>query len=195
MAALVAAVPGASPTSALSCAGYDPMLLPDMTRTFDLIVIGRVTAAGSDEATMRPEAYLKGPADGRSILFAKPAPDARVPGKVSGECPLADLDEGDRVLAFIVARPGTSYEWPGAIFVAHLEEGDALVAGSVVASEDELVEELRGLTGQYAVPAGSEDEGAGIDWVGTVLPVGGALAGLMVVGLLLMRVWHRIDPS
>jgi hypothetical protein len=54
---------------------------------------------------------------------------------------------------------------------------------------------VRGITEQYAVPAASAGDGAGIDWWKTVLPVGVATLALFGVGLYLMRIWHRIDPS
>jgi hypothetical protein len=58
-----------------------------------------------------------------------------------------------------------------------------------------VVAAIRAITGQYAVPAGSKDEGAGIDWKSTVLPVGAALLAVFAIGLVLMRQWHKIDPS
>jgi hypothetical protein len=61
--------------------------------------------------------------------------------------------------------------------------------------EAELVARVRSLTNQYAVPASSRGEGAGIDWTRTILPVGAALVAIFVIALFLMRIWHRIDPS
>jgi len=50
----------------------------------------------------------------------------------------------------------------------------------------------------HTSPVGSAaigEEGAAIDWIGTVLPVSAALLVVFAIGLLLMRTWHRIDPS
>jgi hypothetical protein len=79
--------------------------------------------------------------------------------------------------------------------VLQLVRGEWLWLGTPLSAEADLVEEIRGITGQYAVPPQSESEGQGIDWWKTVLPVGGAVLGIFVVGLFLMRIWHRIDPS
>ena len=62
-------------------------------------------------------------------------------------------------------------------------------------AEAELVSRIRALTNQYTVPAAAESESAGIDWGRTVVPVGFAVLALFGVGLVLMRIWHRIDPS
>lgn len=62
-------------------------------------------------------------------------------------------------------------------------------------SESGLIELIRHETNQFAVPAQSAAEGEGIDWVWTVLPVGGATLAILAVSLYLMRIWHRIDPS
>jgi hypothetical protein len=50
-------------------------------------------------------------------------------------------------------------------------------------------------TDQVVVPAASEDEEQGIEWRSTVLPIAVALGVIFVIGLFLMRIWHRIDPS
>jgi hypothetical protein len=67
--------------------------------------------------------------------------------------------------------------------------------GAEPRSEVEVVSSIRAITGQYAVPAATEAEGAGIDWGNTVLPLGLVLLVIFGIGLVLMRVWHRIDPS
>jgi hypothetical protein len=62
-------------------------------------------------------------------------------------------------------------------------------------AEEELSERIRALTGQSSVPADPGDDGSTIDWTRTVLPLSVALGLVFVIGLAMMRVWHRIDPS
>jgi hypothetical protein len=98
----------------------------------------------------------------------------------------------------VFAQGAGPYTWPGpeAVFI---EEPDGWHSANpddpVVYNEGQLLARVEGLTGQYSVPAADKDEGAGIDWWGTIIPVGAVLLGLMAVGLVLMRIWHRIDPS
>jgi hypothetical protein len=188
-------MPGAavftSGATALSCAGWDPVLLPDVIAASELIVVAEVRDAGESQAVLAPEAYLKGPAQAAAIPVRKAADEAR------RECPYAELEGGRRVLAFIQEREG-SLGWPDALFVFNLDDGDAenQVGGTAaLVSEDQLVGEIRDITEQYAVPAQSADEEQGIEWGSTVLPVAVALGIVFVIGLFLMRIWHRIDPS
>ncbi len=51
------------------------------------------------------------------------------------------------------------------------------------------------MTAQYGVTAVDKDEGAGINWSDTVLPLCVVLVVVFGIGLVMMRVWHRIDPS
>jgi hypothetical protein len=76
-----------------------------------------------------------------------------------------------------------------------LRDGRAQRGDQPAVPEVQLVSEVREVTGQYIVIATSQDEGAGIDWGNTVVPLGVALAVIFGIGLVLMRVWHRIDPS
>ena len=96
-------------------------------------------------------------------------------------------------MAFLRSANGQP-QWPGAAQVFWLIDGRASGLGGNV-SESDLVQKVRAITGQYAVPAASQSEGAGIDWRNTVLPLSVALAFVFAIGLVLMRVWHRIDPS
>jgi hypothetical protein len=89
----------------------------------------------------------------------------------------------------------SSREWPLTNQVYVLDQGRAHMEGDKDRTEAEVVNAIRGVTGQYAVPAANDDEGAGIDWKSTVLPLGIALALIFAIGLVLMRLWHRIDPS
>ena len=76
-----------------------------------------------------------------------------------------------------------------------LRDPQTETGGKVPASELDVVQKIRALTGQYAVPAASEDDGAGIDWSHTIVPMGVVLLIVFGIGLVLMRVWHRIDPT
>ena len=77
-----------------------------------------------------------------------------------------------------------------------LEDGRAVHPnGGESVGEAELFEAIRGVTNQFAIPAASDSEGASIDWLRVVLPVAGAALGILVAGLLLMGIWHRIDPT
>ncbi len=155
----------------------------------EVVVVARVEASEPERSVvLRPEVYLKGPAQSAVISLSFPDPRPR--------CPLARFDPGARVLAVLDAAGG-DLSWPGA--------GDVwLIAGGVATKpepspderpEADLIRAVRSITGQYAVPAANGEEGASIDWVGTVLPVSAALLVVFAIGLLLMRTWHRIDPS
>lgn len=99
-------------------------------------------------------------------------------------------------MAFLTSADGV-LQWPTAGRVFWLQDGRATGGGetSETLAEVDLTQKVRAVTGQFAVPAVSGDEGAGIDWGHTVIPLGIALAIIFVIGLVLMRVWHRIDPS
>jgi hypothetical protein len=152
----------------------------------DVIVLARVVEAPPrGDAVLTPTAYLKGPVSGRQLRFAFSSQPT--------DCTPAEFEPGTSVIAFL--RGKGDFRWPanGDVYVLH--EGRLQSPYGEEASEGELVEQLRRLTGQYAVPAASSDEGASIDWRGTILPLGGVLVVLFGVGLALMRLWHRIDPS
>lgn len=154
-------------------------LVPDA----ELIVLGEIVSVDSSGAVLRPEAFLKGPLAGEDI---------RLERDQSG-CPFAPLELNQRALVFIYEADTPDYPYSNQAYV--LKDGHALMESSRPLTEVEVVAAVRDITGQYAVPAANEDEGAGIDWQNTVLPLGVALAIIFVIGLLLMRVWHRIDPS
>jgi len=149
----------------------------------ELIVIGEVTAVDGAGATLRPEAFLKGPLSGKDIRLERD----------SSGCPTAGLETGARALVFVFDADAPRYPYVNEAYL--LKDGHARMEGSAELSEVEVVSAIRAVTGQYAVPAESESEGAGIDWRNTILPLGAALGVIFVIGLALMRVWHRIDPS
>ncbi len=102
-----------------------------------------------------------------------------------------------RALLFLSVIDGRP-EWPGASQVFDLRDGLAIQQEDHGFGEDAefaRVNSVRAITGQYVVPASNAAEGAGIDWGSTVLPIGAVLAVVFGIGLVLMRTWHRIDPS
>jgi hypothetical protein len=149
----------------------------------ELIVLGEVVEVDDSGATLRPEAFLKGPLAGEDIRMERD----------NSGCPFAPLEQDERALVFIYHAENPAFPYSNQAYV--LKDGHARMEGSPELTEIEVVSRIRAVTGQYAVPAASEDEGAGIDWGNTVLPLGVALGIIFVIGLLLMRVWHRIDPS
>lgn len=153
-----------------------------------LVVLARVEAVGDTSATLLPEAYFRGAATGQPIALIRPAHVA--------PCAYADLETGDRIIAIV--PESQDLRWPGPEVVYHLRDGVAFHDSPPdrdSLAETALIDKVRAATGQYAVPAASDSEGASLDWKGAVLPVGGALLVVFAISLALMRLWHRIDPS
>jgi hypothetical protein len=176
------------PTSATSCAAFVPPLAARVAQA-DVIVVGSVLAVDPDRATVAPEAFLRGPARPDALILKQPP---RTP-----ECPLAMLAAGDRVVLLLNAADG-GYAWPDASLAYVLKDGIARIASDQLSDdhlESQLVSDIRSQTNLYAVPAEGPDDGASIDWMKTVIPVTAALVVVFGIGLLLMRTWHRIDPS
>jgi hypothetical protein len=160
----------------------------------EVIFIGEVTRADSEALVLRPEAFLKGPVSSEPVTLPVPGGGVHATAVVQGaECPRVDVAEGQRLLVYVSDADDPHYPYVNEAYV--LQDGHARMDGSPELTEVEVVAQIRAITGQYAVPAASEGEGAGIDWGNTVLPLGIALGIVFVIGLLLMRVWHRIDPS
>ncbi|MCC6382204.1 MAG: hypothetical protein IT304_06820 [Dehalococcoidia bacterium] len=152
-----------------------------------LVVVASVSSAGNGAAVLQPEAYLKGTASGGQLRLA----EYTAPG-----CDFPSLAPGQRILALLSESDGR-LGWPTFSQLYVLADGRS-VGGREQAdagTEAALVARVRALTDQYAVPAATKDEGVGVDWRATVVPVGLALAVVFAIGLVLMRVWHRIDPS
>ena len=160
--------------------------LPQAVLAVEVVVIGIVRKANGG-TLIEPQVYLKGAASSTSIPLV-PRPETR-----TSSCEMAKLDEGQRVMAFLRSTGG-QVELPGVNQVFWFSDGRATGPGGNL-PESELVAKVRAVTNQYAVPAASQSEGAGIDWGKTVLPLSAALGVVFVIGLVLMRVWHRIDPS
>lgn len=137
----------------------------------------------SGSVALRPEAFLKGAVQSSDLpLTADPG----------GDCAPATLAAGTRVVA-ILGAASRELRWPGVTQVWTLEGGQAENAFTRQPEAD-LIGRLRAITGQYAVPAEGSG-GASITWKGTIFPLGGALVLIFVLGLVLMRTWHRIDPT
>ena len=155
-----------------------------------LILVAKVHRESPDgPAVLEPEAILKGSVPSTNVEVPPPVGEA--------PCELAVLSDGGRALLFLSVMDGRP-EWPGASQVFDLEDGLAvqqedLGFGSV--TEFARIATVRSITGQYVVPASDSSEGAGIDWGSTVLPIGAVLLVVFGIALVLMRTWHRIDPS
>jgi hypothetical protein len=193
------AVPGAviRPARAQpTCPALTPEQFQLQIQEAQLIVIGRLLAPSSgaipdrDERQLQPEVFLKGNPSAATLRLLMELP---------GPCDNPDLAarEGARVLVITSPRAGV-LPWPGALGAYLLADGQAhsLNRGEPgPVRESDLVDRIRGITNQYSIPAASDGEGEGIDWWTTIVPVGGAVLGIFIVGLFLMRIWHRIDPS
>ncbi|MGK2966381.1 MAG: hypothetical protein ACSLFM_12370 [Tepidiformaceae bacterium] len=155
----------------------------------DLVVVAQVEEADADSATIHPEVYFKGAATGESVSLERPTAEA--PG-----CTLATIVAGDRVLLLLRAEDGV-YLWPAVEEVYTLRAGSAFRGEplSDSTSEDQLIDDIRSVTGQEAVAAEGGADGASIEWLGTVVPVTVALVLVLGIGLVMMREWHRIDPT
>jgi len=165
------------PTAASAQEGGEACPALDLERAeatalaFDVIVAGAVEERGAGVVIV-PEYYLKGAAVSGPLALER-----------DGRCPEAELEAGTRVLAGLVRAPG-GFRWPSPDAVRLLPDDER--------AEELLIAPLRAATGQQAYPPAGA---AGFDWMGVGIPVIGALVGLMAVGLYLMRLWHRIDPT
>jgi len=151
----------------------------------DVVVIG-VVGTFDGAPAIEPEAYLRGSA----VAGPLPLLDG-------SECDRADVPaEGSRVVVAL-RREARGFQWPipAALFV--VEDGTATNGGDdpVSLPEDELVSRIRGVSGQYAVLASDPSEGASIDWARVVVPVALAAAIILAIALVLLRIWHRIEPE
>lgn len=187
-----AALPGAAvfatPAAVVTCTAPDfgnwELVLAD----FPVVVIATVEdQPGPLEVRLTPEAYLKGPAQNETIDLVRS-------GDNEPDCGWAEFEPGQRVLLMLDST--AEGQWPSRAGVFVLTGGAARYQGpaTIDFTESGLVDAIRGVTEQYAVPAAG-GEGAAIDWWRTVLPVGAATLFLFGVGLYLMRIWHRIDPT
>lgn len=160
--------------------------LEQRVREADLIVVGTVSEFTPSSLAIEVEAFLKGPVAAGTVRVAH--------SEQQGQCDAGFPARGERVLVMLTSDRG-QFRWPVGGRAWRLDSAPIEDPDGPFATGEELVGRVRAITNQYAVPAATQEEGAGIDWVGTVLPIGGVLVGLMAAGLVLMRVWHRIDPS
>ncbi|MBH77231.1 MAG: hypothetical protein CL897_03255 [Dehalococcoidia bacterium] len=163
--------------------------LEDMRRSVedvDIIVIGVMASEGSMRV-IQPEVYLRGSAvagplgliDQPSICIpAEPPPD------------------GGRVIVGLRRVEG-GFQWPVSHALFVVEDGFARAGGDqgVSLTEEELVSRIREVSGQYAVVATHASQGASINWVGVILPVGLSAIVILSIALVLLRIWHRIEPE
>ena len=182
--AALAQTPG--PLSA--CAGFDPAQPRESLVPIGIAVIGSVQdAVEGKSATLAPEAYLKGPTSAGTVRLRIET--------LPGECEAGSLRTGDRVLLLLQSNQGDVH-WPSPEQTWVLRGGEAtLQATGETMTEGNLISSIRDITGQYSIPAESEAEAPGIDWIRTVLWVGGVVLAVFAVGLVMMKEWHRIDPT
>lgn len=167
------------------CAPFDLSALAPVVRESGAIVIA-VVHAHDDTVSLMPQVYLKGPATERPIELG-PASAA--------ECEPAALVDGSVVLAALSGGAGgTTAPWPAQGRTRLLATGGTVPSDEALLA-DEIVAGIRGITGQFAVPAAETGSGIGFDVTGSILPVGLAMLFILAAGLVLMRLWHRIDPS
>ncbi len=171
-----------SPSRASACyiAQPDPMAVLELS---GVAVVAQVESVTELELRLLPQAYLKGPANSEPIVFTR---------EKSGSTCDAAFEAGQRVLLFI---PGDRSGWPMLNQVFPLIDGYATWADGRIGTESDVISEIRTFTGQYAVPATGDEQGATLDWQKVVLPVGLATLGIFAVSLVFMRMWHKIDPS
>ncbi len=179
-----ALIPGAAVSvhPAHACTLIQPSSPAEFVAEAQVIVIGTVESRDGRTLTLRPEAFLKGPASSERMQFRG----------VQDTCDPAPLRAGDRTLIYVFDAAAPRYPYVNEAYL--LKDGSAIM-GKDQSTETEVVSAIRGVTGQYVVPVSSRGEGAGIDWSHTVVPLGLALGLVFIIGLVLMRVWHRIDPS
>lgn len=180
------------------CGGRtDIMPTRQFLNSADVVVIGviaQVEGVGGDTASLKPEAFLKGPTSATDVVIGGPM--------VAG-CGRILLHEGDRVLLTLSSDKGV-FAWPlidseGSYL---LEDGRAVSLNTFnnqtvanAPTEAAVVDHIRSITGQYAVPAQTNSQGASLDWIKVVLPTALVVLAVFGIGLYLMKIWHRIDPT
>lgn len=182
----VAVALGGTARAQEDCPRFDLGDLRASIEDVDVIVVGEVATLEGAPA-IAPEAYLKGSAVSGPLPLAEGA---------SGCARAALPPAGTRVVAGL-RREGGGFQWPVPAALFTVEGGIATNGAEPPVSlpEDELVSRIRAVSGQYAVLATEPSEGASINWLGVVLPVGLAAAVILGIALVLLRVWHRIEPE
>ncbi len=167
------------------CPHFDLDDLRVALEDFDVVVVGEVATVVGTPA-IEPEVYLKGSA----VTGALALDD-------TSECEGADLPAAGTRVVVALRREAGAFQWPvpAALFVV---EGGTATNGAdppVSLTEDDLVSRIRQVSGQYAVLATDPSEGASVNWLGVVLPVALAAALILGIALVLLRIWHRIEPE
>ena len=167
-------------------------------RDADLVVLGDVIDAVSEPGVDRDTLRL------RPIAFFKGNPSAaliNVQVRLPGPClnPSVYFGPGARLLLIAQSVGGTVvFPEPERVYSIDKVLGVSLALNrgdTVIVQDVELFTRIRTITGQMSVAAESKEEGAGIEWWKTIVPVLVALAFIGGAGFFLMRIWHRIDPS
>lgn len=175
------------------CFDFSSEATREMLDDAEVVVLGLVAEViAGERALVEPEAYLKGATTPEQLVL--PHPDAMMAEDY--DCEPATLAEGERML-LVLGRDAGRVAWPGDGQAYLLAGGEAIQIGGIeeTLAEEDLVDRIRNETGQYSIPAQSDDERARLDWFGTVVPVTAVIVVVLGIGLVLMREWHRIDPS
>ena len=186
LALALAAGWGEAARAQADCPRFDLADLRASIEGVDVVVVGEVAALEGAPA-IAPEAYLKGAAVS-GLLPLSEAP--------SGCARAVPPPAGTRVVAAL-RREGGGFQWPVPAALFAVADGVATNGADPPVSlpEDELVSRIRAVSGQYAVPATEPSEGASVNWLGVVLPVSLAAALILAIALVLLRIWHRIEPE
>lgn len=168
------------------CPHFDLDDLRASVEDVEVIVVGTLVSEQGAPA-VAPEVYLKGSAvTGALVLSSAPS-----------ECEEAVLPpEGARVIvALRQSARGFERPVPAALFIVAGGVATNRADPPVSLPEEDLVSRIRRVSGQYAVLATDPSEGVSINWLGVVLPVALAAALILCIALVLLRIWHRIEPE
>ena len=183
------AVAGGAATPALAhddCPHFDLDDLRASVEDVDVIVVGELVTSDGAPA-IEPEVYLKGSAVTQALVLAAQA----------SECQEAELPPAGARVVVALRRGAGGFQWPVPAALFAVQDGIATNGAEPAASlpEEDLVSRIRGVSGQYAVLAADPSEGASVNWLGVVLPVALAAAIILGIALVLLRIWHRIEPE
>lgn len=181
----------ARPAGQFVCFSVTSDAVTQAVQSSTVILVASVKAlTPGEQVVLQPEVVLKGAVPNSAV-------EIPYPQSVPTGCRLASFTAGTRVFVFLGSGDGHLL-WPSSPQLFLLNGGAAVQQenqGLGAQTEAGLVALVRDITNQYAVPAQTKSEGAGIDWMKTVLPVGAALLVVFAIGLWLMKIWHRIDPT
>ena len=185
MVAATVAVAGGPVQAHEDCPHFDLADLRASVDDMDVIVAGELVDEDGVPA-IQPEVYLKGSA------VTGPLPLA-----ATSDCAQAGLPAAGSRVVVALRREGGGFQWPVPAALFAVEDGIATSGGDPPVSlpEDELVSRIREVSGQYAVLAADPSEGVSVNWLGVVLPVALAAAIILGIALVLLRIWHRIEPE